>query len=128
MSNKADGVGKIEWIDLTVSDADHVRDFYRDVVGWQPKAVSMGNYDDWSMLNPETGVPAVGICHARGANSAMPAHWLIYIKVADLDDSIKKCLNGGGKVIDGPRTLGEECRFCIIEDPAGAVAALYGHV
>jgi predicted enzyme related to lactoylglutathione lyase len=28
-------VGKIGWLDLTVDDADAVRDFYREVVGWK---------------------------------------------------------------------------------------------
>ena len=27
-----------------------------------------------------------GICHARGSNAELPAGWLIYITVADVDD------------------------------------------
>jgi predicted enzyme related to lactoylglutathione lyase len=42
--SRADEVGKIGWIDLTVGDATRVRDFYAGVVGWKPEGVEMGGY------------------------------------------------------------------------------------
>jgi hypothetical protein len=35
-------VGTVGWFDLTVADADRVRDFYKAVVGWTTSAVPMG--------------------------------------------------------------------------------------
>jgi hypothetical protein len=32
----------------------------------------------------------------------------------------------GGKVLLGPRAMGPKARYCVIQDPAGAFAALYG--
>jgi len=32
----------ISWGDLTVRNAEAVREFYKDVVGWKPEPVSMG--------------------------------------------------------------------------------------
>jgi len=32
-------------------------------------------------------------------------------------------LSSGGKLIDGPRMMGKS-RFCVIQDPAGAMIAL----
>ncbi|GAB1422744.1 hypothetical protein MASR2M15_29830 [Anaerolineales bacterium] len=29
--------GQLLWLDLTVEDADGIRDFYREVIGWQSK-------------------------------------------------------------------------------------------
>ncbi len=63
-------VGKIGWIDITVDDADGLRDFYREVVGWTSEDVSMGEYSDYSMAMPGTGEAVTGICHARGSNGA----------------------------------------------------------
>ncbi|MGB6336961.1 MAG: VOC family protein, partial [Thermoanaerobaculia bacterium] len=37
-------IGKIGWTDLTVENADDVRDFYTAVVGWKPSPVDMGGY------------------------------------------------------------------------------------
>lgn len=120
----ANQVGRIGWTDLTVDDADGIRDFYAAVVGWKPAGVSMGDYSDYNMTMPGSGVPAAGICHARGENANLPPTWLVYIVVEDLDASVAACEANGGKVLAAPRGLAGG-RFCVIEDPAGAVAALY---
>ena len=122
-NNPPPQIGKIEWFDLTVQNATEVRDFYANVIGWEPSPVSMGDYDDFNMNMPGSGTTAAGVCHARGGNSNLPAQWLIYVRVADMDQSITACKSSGGRVIDGPRPVGES-RFCVIQDPAGAVLAL----
>ncbi len=123
MSN-SDQVGRVGWIDITVDDASGLRDFYSKVVGWTPDSVSMGDYDDFSMAMPATGEAVTGICHASGTNADLPSGWLIYIVVADLDSSIAACTENGGKVTVEPRSLAGG-RFCVIEDPSGAAAALF---
>ena len=116
-------IGSIAWTDLTVDDAARVRDFYQEVVGWRPKPVSMGDYDDYSM-QPAKGDDVAGVCHARGSNEGIPPQWLNYIVVENLDESLERCLSLGGRIVRDVRSLGEG-RFAIIEDPAGAVCALY---
>ena len=115
--------GTIGWIDLTVPNADEVRDFYAAVTGWKPQPLSMGDYSDYVMATPE-GTGVAGVCHARGSNVGLPSQWLIYITVEDVDESIRQCEQRGGKVIAGPREIGGYGRFCVIQDPAGAVAGL----
>ncbi len=117
-------IGKIGWIDITVDDATGLRDFYAKVVGWQSENVSMGDYDDFAMAMPGSGEAVTGICHARGDNADLPRGWLIYIVVADIAESIAACETGGGRIVLAPRDLAGG-RFCIIEDPSGATAALY---
>lgn len=119
----SDVTGKIGWIDMTVDDAERVRDFYEAVVGWGHDDVSMGDYADYSMTTPD-GETVSGICHARGSNAELPSGWLIYITVGDIEKSAAACEEFGGKVIVPIRGLAGG-RFCIIRDPAGAVAALY---
>lgn len=116
-------IGSIGWIDLTVEGADEVRDFYADVVGWKADNVDMGGYSDY-MMSPPGGDAVSGVCHARGGNADMPAVWMLYIVVADLDTSISRCEARGGAVIGGPKKMGDS-RYCVIRDPAGAIAALY---
>ena len=117
-------IGKIGWIDISVDDASGLRDFYSSVVGWQPEGLSMGDYDDFTMKTPHGGSAVSGVCHARGSNAELPRQWLIYITVADVDASAKACTELGGKLIVAPKAM-DDARFCVIEDPAGAVAALY---
>lgn len=123
MSNN-ENVGEIGWIDISVEDASGLQDFYAQVTGWQPEALSMGDYDDFTMKTPNSGTAVAGVCHARGSNADLPPQWLIYITVADVDASAATCTDQGGKLIVPPRSMGS-ARFCVIEDPAGAVAALY---
>jgi predicted enzyme related to lactoylglutathione lyase len=118
-------LGAIGWADLTVPDADAVRDFYADVVGWAPTALSMGAYSDYLMQAPGAPAPQAGVCHARGSNAGIPAVWLVYITVADLAASLEACRARGGEVVSGPRGAGGGASFAIIRDPAGAVAALF---
>lgn len=115
--------GTIQWVDLTVADADTLREFYGEVAGWKVEPVDMGGYEDYSMLDAN-GTPAAGICHARGSNANLPAQWLIYITVPDLSASLENCTRRGGEIISGPTELGEHGAYAVIRDPAGAVAAL----
>jgi predicted enzyme related to lactoylglutathione lyase len=117
----------ISWVDLTVGDAQGIKEFYKDVVGWKPEAVSMGEYDDFNMNPPSGTAPVAGICHARGANANLPPQWLIYIVVEDIKRSIQRCVELGGKLLAGPTSTGEQGSYCVIQDPAGAVAALFQH-
>ncbi|MBT8093110.1 MAG: VOC family protein [Gammaproteobacteria bacterium] len=119
-----DKVGRVGWIDITVDDANGLKDFYRKVVGWTVENVQMGDYDDFAMGIPASGEAVTGICHAKGSNADVPPGWLIYIVVADLDTSITACTGNGGKILVAPRSLAGG-RFCVIEDPSGASAALF---
>ena len=118
-------VGTPCWADLTVPDADGLRDFYAAVVGWVPTPLSMGAYADYVMQALEAAVSQTEICHARGANAGLPPVWLVYLVVADLDASLAACRDRGGEVLAGPRGAGGTARFAVIRDPAGAVAALH---
>ena len=117
--------GTIGWLDLTVDNAKEIRDFYQAVTGWTVGAVSMGDYDDYNMQVPSTSTPVAGVCHKRGGNADLPSAWMVYVNVADLDESMQRCHDLGGKVISGPKGMGNMGRYCIIEDPAGAVMALF---
>lgn len=117
-------IGSVAWRDLTVPNAAELRDFYCAVVGWKSAEHPMGDYADYNILAPESGECVAGICHARGPNANVPAQWLIYITVADVEQSAARCRALGGAVLDGPRSMGA-ARMCVIRDPAGAVAALY---
>ncbi len=121
MSNQPP-VGSIGWNDLTVSDATGVNEFYKKVVGWEDEAVAVDDYHDFVIKSG--GEAMAGICHARGANKDMPAQWLIYIAVADLEKSMVACESSGGKVLVPKRDMGGYGVMCVIQDPAGAVAAL----
>jgi uncharacterized protein len=120
----APAIGSIAWRDLTVPNADSLRAFYEQVVGWKSRPVDLGAYSDFEMLQPANGESTAGICHARGSNTDLPPQWLIYIIVADIAASAARCVELGGQIIVEPRPLSGGI-FCVIRDPAGAVCALF---
>lgn len=121
LRSKSESIGKVLWRDLTVTDAESVRDFYREVAGWNWQGLDMGDYEDYQMF-PEggSGDPVAGICHARGSNSSLPPQWLIYISVEDIQRSVKAARDRGGELVAGDPEAG----YCVLRDPAGAVFAL----
>ncbi len=118
--------GCVVWNDISVSDAAGLRDFYAAVTGWRAEPVDMGGYADFNMMPGNASEPAAGVCDARAGNAALPPVWLPYIAVASLDEAMARCRERGGRVVDGPRPLGQGRRFCVIQDPAGAHAGLLG--
>jgi predicted enzyme related to lactoylglutathione lyase len=116
--------GTVAWQDLTVPNAEQVRDFYQEVIGWISQPLDMGGYDDFVMVTPANDQGVAGICHARGVNADLPPQWLLYFLVEDLDASIAKCIRSGGTVLRYPTSVGNS-RFGVIRDPAGAVCGLY---
>src|SRR5580704_13598599 len=101
MSASPPPIGSIFWTDLTVPSPEPVRSFYEAVVGWTTTPLDMGGYSDYCMNEAAAGRTVAGICHACGENAALPAQWLIYIAVADLEASMRLCAELGGKVLDG---------------------------
>lgn len=115
--------GQVGWVDLTVTDAENVRDFYRAVVGWEYREVDMDGYADYAMTNLE-GRDVTGICHARGVNEGLPAQWLVYFTVMDIAFAVEEVVSRGGTVLRAPTDMGAG-QFAVIKDPAGAVCALF---
>lgn len=116
-------LGQVGWFDLTVPDADNVRDFYEAVVGWESESHNMGDYSDY-VMKPSGGEALGGICHARGANANLPAQWLMYISVENLEASLTEVRERGGQVVSEPRSIGGYGTVAVIQDPAGAVCAI----
>lgn len=116
-------IGSIMWHDLTVPNADSIRDFYTAVVGWRAEHPDEPGCEDYNMLAPGDATPVAGVCHAAGVNANLPPQRLIYITVDDAILAAERRVRLGGRVIDGPRG-GGGATLCVIQDPAGAVCAL----
>ena len=123
----SDIVGRISWLDLTVSDASMTRDFYQDVVGWLVQDVEMEDagepYADYALCTSD-GNAVAGICHARGVNQALPPVWLICLPVGDIDESLDRAKEGGGEVVEARKGTDGKYVYAVVRDPVGACLAL----
>lgn len=120
-------IGSITWFDLTIPNADEVKNFYSKVVGWKSTEFDMKVYSDYVMNSPEDDSPVSGICHAKGVNENLPSQWLIYITVEDIEKSRKEVEENNGKLLTEIKTAGNG-KFCVIQDPAGAYCALFQEI
>jgi predicted enzyme related to lactoylglutathione lyase len=123
----SDSVGRIAWLDLTVTNATATRDFYQDVVGWSVQDVEMhdtrGQYADYALCTPD-GTAVAGVCHARGANEGLPPVWLICLAVGDLGESLGRVREGRGEVVEARKGPDGEYAYAVVRDPVGACLAL----
>lgn len=104
-----------------------LKNFYTQVIGWETEDFAMkdndGAYTDY-VVKDDAGNWAGGICHARGVNLGLPPQWIVYVNVADIAQSVEKCLALGGKVLKESKTAEGELAYVLIQDPLGAVLAL----
>jgi len=118
-------IGKSLWVDLTVKDAERLKEFYSGAVGWKDEDHPMGDYNDYNMNSPVDGETLAGVCHARGDNAAMPPVWMVYFCVENLKSSLDFTVQNGGEIIRNTVSVGEMGQYAVIKDPAGAVCALW---
>jgi len=123
----SDVVGRISWLDLTVSDASMTRDFYQAVVGWSVQEVEMEDagerYADYALCTPD-GTAVAGVCHARGVNQAIPPVWLICLPVGHLGESLGRVQEEGGEVVEARKGTSGDYVYAVVRDPVGACLAL----
>lgn len=119
--------GQFFWSDLTVPDATSLKEFYKQVIGWQEQEVAMKDsgetYSDYAMTSDD-GTAVSGICNQRGVNTNIPPQWIMYINVENVKESLEKALNLGGKLIMESKKADGSYNFVIVQDPVGAVFGL----
>ena len=127
MQDKKYSIGAIISADLTVPNAEEVKHFYTEVIGWDTEELKMsegsGEYSDYVMKDNK-GNWIGGVCHQRGVNADLPPKWIVYINVANIEKSIQKCRELGGKVLKESKNADGTYQYALIEDPAGAILAV----
>jgi predicted enzyme related to lactoylglutathione lyase len=57
--------------------------------------------------------------------ASVPSFWMPYFQVADCDGAAAKATELGAKVMVGPQDIPSTGRFAIVQDPQGAVFAVF---
>jgi uncharacterized protein len=117
--------GKFVWYELMTPDAAASKAFYRSVVGWGVKGMPMPGFEYTMLMAGETR--AAGIMQmtddAKKAGARMG--WTGYVGVDDVDASTEKAKGLGATVCMPPMDIPTVGRFSVIQDPGGAVIALF---
>lgn len=114
--------GSICWVDLMTNDAEKARTFYKQLFGW---SVEVGG--------PESG--HYGIASLRDKMVAgigpippgaqFPPAWSVYFQSDNVDTTVAKVTEQGGKVMMPPMDVMEEGRMAVCIDPTGATFGVW---
>ncbi len=128
--------GAFCWNELSTTDLDAARNFYKALLGWEIKegAAPGGGmrYDEIVVAGRHVGgmYSMSEMCGGENAGEGAqpqpqpPPHWMSYVAVDDVDASAAKTVELGGKVCVPPMDIPSVGRFCVITDPAGAAISL----
>lgn len=115
--------GTLCWADLSTPDPKRASDFYSGLFGWQlitdPK-------DPSGYLHIKNGEHFIGgIPPASHRQPGVPAHWMAYFQVDDVDATANKAKEMGAKLHLPPMSMEGVGRMSVIADPQGAVFAIF---
>lgn len=115
--------GKMVWFDLITTDTAKAKKFYCDLVGWKTQSWKADEYDMWDSGDGQIG--GVTSIDTAATKAGVPAHWMAYVAVEDVDAGTKQAQSLGAKVILPGTDIPDVGRFSIILDPTGANIALF---
>jgi predicted enzyme related to lactoylglutathione lyase len=113
--------GSPSWAELCTSDMEAAKKFYGPLFGWTFQRFPGGEvpYDMISVGDRMFG----GVMNTpKEACNSSPT-WINYVTVDNVDETAKNAKDLGGKILMGPRDIPTVGRFCVIQDPQGAVLA-----
>jgi predicted enzyme related to lactoylglutathione lyase len=117
--------GALCWTELTTSDTKAAEAFYTGLFGWTPKHSTPGSPMEYTEFSVD-GTPSIGMMAKPAEMPAhIPSYWMPYFQVANCDASTAKAKELGAKVMVGPHDIPNTGRFTIINDPQGAMFAVF---
>jgi uncharacterized protein len=113
----------VVWNELNTRDPEGAKSFYGDVFGW---GFEERQFENGAYTSIKVGEDAVGgmIDITGRAPDEVPAHWLVYFAVDDVDATVVKATDSGGGVALAAFDIDEVGRIAIVKDPFDAVFAV----
>ena len=114
--------GAFCWNELGTTDSEAARKFYKELLGW---TIKEGQAAPMIYNEIVVGGQAVGGIYQMGPEyGGAPSHWMPYVAVDDIDASVRRVEELGGKVCVPPTEIPNVGRFSVITDPTGATLSL----
>jgi len=116
--------GTFCWNELVTRDPEAARTFFGGLLGWTFREVDMGPSGTYTIIQ-NAGKDGGGMMKMDGAMwDNIPPHWMAYIAVDDVDACAARTPELGGTICVPPTDVPGVGRFCVINDPTGAVVSL----
>lgn len=109
------------WFELWAKDAPRMAEFYRPIGGYEVEAQE-GPGDRPELRFIASGYPRAGVVQYRRKD--LPTTWVPYVRVEDLQKTLTRVRQAGGRVIIEPGPEVREGKIAVFLDPLGAAAAV----
>lgn len=117
--------GRFVWYELLTTDTDEAVRFYGTVLGWGTE-VWEGAGAPYRMWTTEHGaIGGVMPLPPEAREAGAPPHWMAYVATPDVDATAARATEMDATVLVPPMDVPEVGRFCVLQDPAGAVFSAY---
>ncbi|AHE67247.1 VOC family protein [Legionella oakridgensis] len=117
-------IGEFCWNELATPNVKAAKEFYGNAFGWKFSDHSM-NGSTYTMIKSGEKEFA-GIWEIpQDQSKQIPPHWMSYILVDNLENSLKKVQEHRATIKVPTTKVGEFGQFAIITDPTGAHVALW---
>lgn len=118
--------GAFSWCELMTTDAKKAKAFYTRLFGWDTEEMTMPGMPYTVVKAGGKGIG--GIMSMPQDAQGMPPMWGAYVTVDDVDATARTAEQLGAKLLVPPRDIPGVGRFCVIQDPQGAVISAITYV
>ena len=112
--------GAFSWCDLMTTDVEKAKGFYTRLFGWDTEEMSMPEMNYTVVKAGGKGIGGI-MAMPKDAPQGMPPMWGAYVTVDDVDSTARTAEQLGAKLLVPPQDIPKVGRFCVIQDPQGAV-------
>jgi predicted enzyme related to lactoylglutathione lyase len=112
--------GSLGWVELLTRAPEEAKAFYTTVFGWTVN--TSAHYTQWGIDGADFGGM---VTMDDKFPHEVPAHWLPYFAVADVDTSAAQATEAGGTILMEPVSVPEGPRIAVLRDPQGAMFGVY---
>ncbi|HWF10136.1 MAG TPA: VOC family protein [Bryobacteraceae bacterium] len=109
-------------VELHTTDLEKAKSFYGQLFDWKLEDVPMGDGTTYTMVGVGSGT---GGGMTKQMTPGAPSSWLSYVNVDDIKASTAKAKSLGATVLQDVMEVMGMGSLSILQDPAGAVFALW---
>ena len=114
--------GALTWNELQTSDLDAAIEFYCRLLGME-RGETMDEID-YTLLRVQ-GTEVAGVVQIAPDWGPAPPSWLVYFDADNVDETVAQAQTLGGGVIVPATDVPDIGRFAVLQDPQGAVFAVF---
>jgi predicted enzyme related to lactoylglutathione lyase len=117
-------IGEFCWNELMTDNVEKAKAFYGNLLGWSHQDHDM---KDMTYTMFHVGEKMIGgmLPIPQDKKGQIPPHWMSYILVKDLKETVTKAQSLGANIIKSETPIENFGKLAVIQDPTGAYIAFW---